>query len=168
VDSLLKILDFEPKSGASKSGEEARERRKHVKDGVITGPSRRLSRPIIAICNDQYTRSLTRLFVSFRTSLPHSIVSPIMHTSEAYTCVCRYAPALRKLREVAQVLYVDKPDTHRLVARLKEICAREDLGADTRSLIALSELSENDIRSCLNTLQVRIVGVTDLLRGFFC
>ncbi len=111
MDSLLKILEFEPSEA---------ERKKKRADGDAAGadgPTRRLARPIIAVCNDLY------------------------------------APALRRLREHALVFRVDKPDASRLLARLRELCRREQLAADTKSLLALVDLTDGDIRSCLNTLQ---------------
>ena len=48
-----------------------------------------------------------------------------------------------------------KPATPRLVARLKEICREEGLQADMKAMVALIEMTDADIRSCLNTLQVR-------------
>ena len=47
-----------------------------------------------------------------------------------------------------------KPTLPRLIARLKDICRQEGLQADMKALVALIELTDADIRSCLNTLQV--------------
>jgi len=98
ADALLRWVDDAPQAKKGKA-------------------KRRLMRPIICICNDQY------------------------------------APALRKLRAVALVFKIEKPKTGRLATRLGEICAAEGLQADPSSLTALCELADNDIRSCLNTLQ---------------
>lgn len=76
-----------------------------------------LSRPIICICNDQYT------------------------------------PSLRNLRQHATVLPVPPTKTGRLATRLLEICRNEQMGASTSILMALCEKADNDIRTCLNTLQ---------------
>lgn len=71
-------------------------------------------------------------------------------------CICNdlYAPALRPLRPFARIVRFRKPPTQFIVARLREICAREKLSADTRVLTTLVELTGGDVRSCLNTLQV--------------
>ncbi|KAL6076877.1 AAA domain-containing protein [Balamuthia mandrillaris] len=70
-------------------------------------------------------------------------------------CICndQYAPALRKLREVAKVFSFSKPYSSRLVTRLAEICNKEGLSVDSQTLDALCDLSDCDVRSCLNTLQ---------------
>lgn len=71
-------------------------------------------------------------------------------------CICNdlYAPALRVLRQKALIFKLDRPQTSRLVTRLMHICHKEGLQADAHTLSALCELADNDIRSCLNTLQV--------------
>lgn len=71
-------------------------------------------------------------------------------------CICNdlYAPALRPLRQYARIVRFRKPPTQFIVARLREICERERLSADTRVLTTLVELTGGDVRSCLNTLQV--------------
>jgi DNA polymerase III delta prime subunit len=66
----------------------------------------------------------------------------------------RYAPALRKLRKTALVFRFERPSTDRLASRLADICAQEGLTVDMQTLTALCEHADNDIRSCLNTLQV--------------
>lgn len=48
-----------------------------------------------------------------------------------------------------------KPQAQFLVKRLRDICDRETLSADLRVLTALVEITSGDVRSCLNTLQVR-------------
>ena len=41
-----------------------------------------------------------------------------------------------------------------LVKRLRDICDRERLKADSRALTALVGIAQGDLRGCLNTLQV--------------
>ena len=77
---------------------------------------------------------------------------------EALLKSTRYVPALRKLRGIASVHVLEKPKITRLLQRLKEICREEGLSVDTKVLTALCELTEGDIRSCLNTLQVTSMG----------
>jgi chromosome transmission fidelity protein 18 len=81
------------------------------------GPSARLLRPIICICNDAY------------------------------------APVLRTLRPLAECIAFPTPILAPLVSRLQSICRQEGLREDTHALMTLAELTDGDIRSCLNTLQ---------------
>ncbi|KAJ3174600.1 hypothetical protein HDU87_007082 [Geranomyces variabilis] len=70
-------------------------------------------------------------------------------------CVCNdpYAPVLRPLRHLAQLVDFRPPPVKTLARRLHEICRWEGLAADLRTLTALCEMADGDIRSCLNTLQ---------------
>ncbi|WVO24366.1 uncharacterized protein IAS62_005731 [Cryptococcus decagattii] len=70
-------------------------------------------------------------------------------------CICNdiYAPALRPLRPYARIIRFRKPQAQSLVVRLRDICQREGLQADTRSLNTLVEMTSGDVRSCLKTLQ---------------
>ncbi|KAJ1920841.1 hypothetical protein H4219_001078 [Mycoemilia scoparia] len=70
-------------------------------------------------------------------------------------CICNdmYAPVLRPLRQVAQCFQLHPPPPSQLVPKLQHICDAEGLKADTWTLMALAEMSECDIRSCINTLQ---------------
>ncbi|TPX46634.1 hypothetical protein CcCBS67573_g10303 [Chytriomyces confervae] len=70
-------------------------------------------------------------------------------------CICndQYAPVLRPLRVIAQT-FTFRPPPHRILAsRLTHICRNENLTTDLRTLMALCELTDGDIRSCLNTCQ---------------
>lgn len=55
---------------------------------------------------------------------------------------------------MARVVRFHPPTTAHLSKRLRDICDRESLKADSKSLTTLIEVSGGDIRSCLNTLQV--------------
>ncbi|XP_012939837.1 chromosome transmission fidelity protein 18 homolog [Aplysia californica] len=70
-------------------------------------------------------------------------------------CVCndQYVPALRQLRQMALVLNFPQTEPSRLASRLYEVVRIEQLKADLNALLALCERTDNDIRSCLNTLQ---------------
>ncbi|KAI9343040.1 hypothetical protein DFJ73DRAFT_523020 [Zopfochytrium polystomum] len=99
-------------------------------------------------------------------------------------CICNdiYAPVLRPLRMVAQV-YTFRSPPHRILAtRLSEVCKWEGLNTDLRTLMALCDLTDGDVRSSLNTLQfirqkTRIlthsmlstmdIGHKDMARGLF-
>jgi replication-associated recombination protein RarA len=69
--------------------------------------------------------------------------------------VTRYAPVLRPLRALAKIVRFSPPTNAMLVTRLRAICDEEGLGADAKNLTMLAEVAEGDLRSCLNTLQVR-------------
>ena len=81
-------------------------------------------------------------------------------TFEALTrpliCICNdlYAPVLRPLRAVAKCFTFRPTRTPRLVKRLQEISTREGIKIPNATLAILCERTDNDIRSCLNTLQV--------------
>jgi len=70
-------------------------------------------------------------------------------------CVCndQYVPALRQLRQVALVCNFPQTEPSKLASRLFEVVRVEQLKADINALLALCERTDNDIRSCLNTLQ---------------
>ncbi|KAG4081820.1 hypothetical protein H8356DRAFT_1756084 [Neocallimastix lanati (nom. inval.)] len=70
-------------------------------------------------------------------------------------CICndQYAPALKPLRTIAQIYTFKPPQPKQLAKRLKEICDNSYLKTDIRTLLALCELTECDIRNCINTLQ---------------
>ncbi|CAN9510175.1 unnamed protein product [Ophioblennius macclurei] len=70
-------------------------------------------------------------------------------------CICNdlYVPALRPLRQQAFLLSFPQTQPSRLVQRLSEISIRQGLKADTGALMSLCEKTDNDIRSCINTLQ---------------
>lgn len=66
----------------------------------------------------------------------------------------RYAPALRPLRPFARIVRFKKPQPALIVNRLRQICDKERIKADIRGLTRLAEMTNGDVRSCLNTLQV--------------
>lgn len=75
-------------------------------------------------------------------------------------CICNdpYAPALRNLRSIALTINLRIPPVKVLAKRLEDICAWEGLSVELRTLMALVEETQGDIRSCLMTLQVRVDG----------
>uniref|UniRef100_A0A8C0EYE2 Chromosome transmission fidelity factor 18 n=1 Tax=Bubo bubo TaxID=30461 RepID=A0A8C0EYE2_BUBBB len=70
-------------------------------------------------------------------------------------CICndQYVPALRPLRQQSFLLNFPRTAPSRLAQRLCEITLRQGMRADTGALLALCEKTENDIRSCINTLK---------------
>ncbi|XP_078095921.1 chromosome transmission fidelity protein 18 homolog [Mustelus asterias] len=70
-------------------------------------------------------------------------------------CICndQYVPSLRQLRQQAFTLTFPPTLPSRLVQRLHEITNRTGMKADMGILLSLCEKAENDIRSCMNTLQ---------------
>ncbi|ORX89116.1 P-loop containing nucleoside triphosphate hydrolase protein, partial [Basidiobolus meristosporus CBS 931.73] len=70
-------------------------------------------------------------------------------------CICndQYAPVLRPLRTIAQIHVVRPCSANKLIDRLHYICQEEDMVADSKALNALYEMTDGDLRSCLNTLQ---------------
>ena len=70
-------------------------------------------------------------------------------------CICNnlYAPVLKKLRDVATLFQLEKPRTQKLNERLKEISNKEGLKIDIQAISFISEMTDCDIRSSLNTLQ---------------
>ncbi|KAG0282220.1 hypothetical protein BGZ96_000726 [Linnemannia gamsii] len=70
-------------------------------------------------------------------------------------CICndQYAPVLRPLRTIAQIYQFKRPSVRTVVNRLQQICEIEQVPSDTRAFGVLYEMTEGDMRSCLNTLQ---------------
>ncbi|XP_059092266.1 chromosome transmission fidelity protein 18 homolog isoform X2 [Tigriopus californicus] len=70
-------------------------------------------------------------------------------------CICNdlYVPALRPLKQHCLIVPFPPTLSGRLSQRLLEISRKENLLTDTTALNALCEKTENDIRSCLSTLQ---------------
>ncbi|XP_038675474.1 chromosome transmission fidelity protein 18 homolog [Scyliorhinus canicula] len=70
-------------------------------------------------------------------------------------CICndQYVPSLRQLRQQAFTLTFPPTLPSRLVQRLHEITNKTGMKADMGILLSLCEKAENDIRSCVNTLQ---------------
>ena len=70
-------------------------------------------------------------------------------------CICNdlYVPALRPLRQVAQIVQVKPIGPVQLSLRLKSICDTEELKINTKTLVDLAEVMDSDVRSTLNALQ---------------
>ncbi|XP_054461055.1 chromosome transmission fidelity protein 18 homolog isoform X2 [Anoplopoma fimbria] len=70
-------------------------------------------------------------------------------------CICNdlYGPALRPLKQQAFLLAFPQTQPSRLTQRLGEISLKQGMKVDTGTLMSLCEKTDNDIRSCINTLQ---------------
>ncbi|XP_071617349.1 chromosome transmission fidelity protein 18 homolog [Heliangelus exortis] len=70
-------------------------------------------------------------------------------------CICndQYVPALRPLRHQSFLLTFPRTSSSRLAQRLCEVTLQQGMRADMGALLALCQKTENDIRSCINTLQ---------------
>ena len=84
---------------------------------------------------------------------PVKIAGPLNRPIIA-VCNDPYAPALRPLRDAAKIFRVLPPASSRLNERLRAVCAKQKMPADTRALGALAERTEGDVRACLNALQM--------------
>ncbi|XP_070580731.1 chromosome transmission fidelity protein 18 homolog isoform X2 [Ptychodera flava] len=75
--------------------------------------------------------------------------------SRPIICICndQYVPALRQLRQQAIVINFPPTLPTRLASRLLEIAKNNCLQTDQTTLLALCSKADNDIRSCINTLQ---------------
>lgn len=65
---------------------------------------------------------------------------------------------LRPLRMIAESIVFRKVPMMSVAKRLQDICDSEGLDSDLRTLSMLAETTDGDIRSCLNTLQVKKKG----------
>ncbi len=70
-------------------------------------------------------------------------------------CICNdlYAKVLKQMRKEALVFNFKKGNFNKLLSRLKEICASENMIIDNPTLRNLCLKSGQDIRLCVNTLQ---------------
>ncbi|KAJ8035506.1 Chromosome transmission fidelity protein 18-like [Holothuria leucospilota] len=70
-------------------------------------------------------------------------------------CICNdlYVPALRPLRQVSYISHFPPTVSARLASRMLQISKENSLRTDMTTLMALASKADNDIRSCLNTLQ---------------
>lgn len=60
---------------------------------------------------------------------------------------------MRPLRGIAQIYHFKRPSPRNVITRLQQICEIEQVPSDTRAFGVLYEMTEGDMRSCLNTLQ---------------
>ena len=91
---------------------------------------------------------VSKVLINIATSSKKPLRRPII-------CICNdaYTPALRNLRPHVLLFKLEKPKLLVLSRRLLEICKFEGINTDARTLATLCTLADNDIRSCLNSLQ---------------
>lgn len=65
-----------------------------------------------------------------------------------------FAPALRPLRAVAEMVEMGAVSASKLQARLQHICAAERVKATTDAIAAVIDQQHGDVRSCLHALQL--------------
>lgn len=99
-------------------------------------------------------------------------------------CICNdlYVPSLRSLRQIAFILNFPPIACGRLAGRLMEISRWQGINTDLGAMMALSEKTNNDIRSCLSILHffkaknIRVsitevnkasIGQKDIQKGLF-
>ncbi|KAL3229214.1 Chromosome transmission fidelity protein 18 [Nakaseomyces bracarensis] len=68
-------------------------------------------------------------------------------------CNNLYAPALEKLRPLCEIVTLRKPSDNSIRERLLHISSKEDINLSIKSINELIDLSEGDIRNCINNLQ---------------
>lgn len=81
--------------------------------------------------------------------------SPLQPLRRPIICICndQFAAALRPLRAIARIFEFTTAPKAKFVDRLKFITSKEGMECDPRTLGALADVVDMDIRSALNTLQ---------------
>lgn len=81
--------------------------------------------------------------------------SPLAPLRRPIICICndQFASALRPLRQIARIFEFTSAPKAKFVDRLKYIATREGMQYDPRTMGALADVVDMDIRSALNTLQ---------------
>lgn len=64
-----------------------------------------------------------------------------------------YAPALRSIRNQAEIVRMDHPPSSKFISRLRTIAQEEEIEFDAAALVEIAEQSKYDMRTALNTLQ---------------
>lgn len=154
IKELLKVINAKDKkkakAGQADDGEQGKGKgKKGRQDAVESSPKLKKGSSVLDL------GKLGRKKKAPSASDLKSSLTPSGKLRRPIICICndQYAPALRELRSIAKVFRFDKPDLGRLTSRLQEICNKEGLRADTQTVMALCNLADHDIRSCLNTLQ---------------
>ncbi|KAH8870786.1 Chromosome transmission fidelity protein 18 like, partial [Schistosoma japonicum] len=123
MPTVVELLANAAKNTLASNTERQKHRNKRANPPLV------LRRPVICICND----------------LP-----------EALPVLVKYSPSVRALRAPGipcLTIRIPSVDLGQLVSRLDFITRKEGLSVDKITLTQLVEMSDRDIRSCLNTLQ---------------
>jgi replication factor C subunit 1 len=85
-----------------------------------------------------------------------ALIDIIKQTQTPIICIAndRQSPKIRSLVDKCYDLRFNKPDKRQIAKRLQEICLKEGLQVDTNALEYLCESVGNDIRQCLNFLEL--------------
>ncbi|GCE99465.1 hypothetical protein ZYGM_002917 [Zygosaccharomyces mellis] len=75
-------------------------------------------------------------------------------------CNNLYAPALEKLKPLCEIVPFKRPSDFSLNERLDTICKVEGVKVNSKSLKDLIDLSQGDVRSCVNNLQFWATGAS--------
>lgn len=67
-----------------------------------------------------------------------------------------YAPSLRTLRPLAEIVPYKRVSANMVAEKLKIVCSNENIPSDSRFLLKIANDTESDMRSCLNILQFGI------------
>ncbi|KTA97666.1 Chromosome transmission fidelity protein 18 [Nakaseomyces glabratus] len=73
-------------------------------------------------------------------------------------CNNLYAPALEKLRPLCEIITLRKPSDNSVRERLTHICMKERINSGMKTINELIDISEGDIRNCVNNLQFQSKG----------
>ncbi|KJE92041.1 hypothetical protein CAOG_003073 [Capsaspora owczarzaki ATCC 30864] len=114
----------------------------------IDGSSAAAINALIAIATAGSTSTEKRATTGKAAKLRRPLQRPII-------CICNdiFARSLQALRQVALVVPFPNTSGSRLQTRLTQICKAERFELEANVLVTLCESTNNDIRSCINTLQ---------------
>lgn len=80
-------------------------------------------------------------------------------------CNNLYAPALEKLRPFCEIVSFKRPSDNALQERLVDICKKEHMDVNIKTLNNLIDLAQGDVRNCINNLQFMTTSLERLSRS---
>jgi replication factor C subunit 1 len=85
------------------------------------------------------------------------LIQSIKTTNTPIICICnnRYSLNIKSLVFYCLDVRFNRPQKHSIVKHLQQICLKENLSLETPQLYTIVEESSNDIRQCLNILQMQ-------------